>query len=57
MTLIFKKQLIVKQKKDDYLLPLFDQVLPEDELVNVATGYFEKAGVLMRKWHPPTVSV
>lgn len=50
-----RDQLIVEQKRDQSLSPLFEAVVLEDEIGNMSTGYFVK-DVLARKWTPPQAS-
>lgn len=48
-----REQLIVEQKNDQSLIPLFDAVVSGDEVEKMSTGYLLKEGVLVRKWTPP----
>ncbi len=45
-----REQLILEQKQDPTLSPMFEDVVPDETLSNVASGYFISDGVLMRKW-------
>lgn len=51
-----RDRFLVAQKQDVSLTPCFDQVSPLHEVENMATGFFLKDGVLVRKWTPPQVS-
>ena len=51
-----KDQLIVEQKRDQSLSPLFEAAVLEDEIKNMSTGYFIKNDVLLRKWTPHQAS-
>lgn len=46
-------QLIVEQKRDQSLSPLFEAAVLGDGIENMSTGYFVKDHVLMRRWTPP----
>ena len=50
-----RNQLIAEQKKDPSLAGIRQRVLSDEELVKVPEGFFNKNGVLMRKWRPPDV--
>ncbi len=45
-----REKLILEQKQDPTLSPMFEDVVPDETLSNVASGYFISDGVLMRKW-------
>ena len=49
------KTLILEQKKDSTLSSLFQNMVSEDEISSVPCCYYQKNGVLMRKWRPPDV--
>lgn len=51
-----RDQLIVEQKCDQSLSPLFEAAVSGDEIENMSTGYFVKDDVLLRKWMPPHAS-
>lgn len=48
-----REQLIVEQKRDQSLSPLFEAAVLGDEIENMSTGYFVKDDALMREWTPP----
>ncbi len=45
-----REQLILEQKQDHTLSPMFEDVVPDETLSNLASGYFISDEVLMRKW-------
>lgn len=51
-----RDQLIVEQKSDQSLSPLFEAAVLGDEIEKRSTGYFVKDDVLMRKWTPSHAS-
>lgn len=51
-----REQLIIEQKRDQSLSPLFEAVVSENEIGNMSTGDFVKDDVLMRKWTMPQAS-
>lgn len=51
-----REQLIFEQKQDPTLSPMFEDVVSDEALSNVASGYFVSDGVLMRKWTDPKMS-
>ncbi|XP_033761567.1 uncharacterized protein LOC117343335 [Pecten maximus] len=52
-----REHLIYEQNRDPELLSLRDKSLSGEERDKVPVCYFEKDGVLMRKWRPPDVGV
>lgn len=46
-----RKQLIAEYSKDVFLTPFFAEIRPEEEFDEVRVGYFDRDGILMRKWH------
>ncbi|XP_073721213.1 uncharacterized protein [Misgurnus anguillicaudatus] len=50
------EKLIHEQKQDPTLASLFEDVVLEEALLDVASGYFVSDGVLMRKWTDPKMS-
>lgn len=53
---ISHEQLIVEQRGDPPLAPVFDMVVSDDDIRDQSTGYFLRYGVLLRKWMLPNVS-
>uniref|UniRef100_A0A9J8CV35 Gypsy retrotransposon integrase-like protein 1 n=1 Tax=Cyprinus carpio carpio TaxID=630221 RepID=A0A9J8CV35_CYPCA len=51
-----REQLILEQKQDSTLSPMFEDLVSDEVLPNVASGYFVSDGVLMRKWTDPKIS-
>ena len=47
-----RSELVSEQTADPTLTELFKMVLPENEVKNLAQGYFIENGVLLRKWLP-----
>lgn len=52
-TAVPREHLKSEQRKDPSLLPLFEEI--SNNISEMATGYFLRDGVLMRKWCPPSV--
>lgn len=50
-----RSQLVEEQHSDPEIASLFQRVMPENEIANVPVGYYERNGILMRKWRPPDV--
>ncbi len=50
-------QLIVEQKRDQTLAPLFDAVVSDEEIEKMSSGSFLKDDVLVRKWTLPHASL
>lgn len=50
------EQLILEQNQDPTLSPMFEDVVSDEVLSNVTSGYFVSDGVLMRKWTDPKMS-
>ena len=48
------QELIKQQESDPDLIPLWQEVLDDDEAAKVPTCFYRKSGVLMRKWRSPT---
>ena len=53
--MLSRSQLIQEQNSDPEISNLFQRALSEDEISQVAVGYYTKNGILMRKWRPPDV--
>ncbi|XP_073732325.1 uncharacterized protein [Misgurnus anguillicaudatus] len=51
-----REKLISEQRGDQSLTALFELVVSEDELLDIASGYFLKNDILLRKWMPPHAS-
>ncbi len=51
-----RKHLISEQKCDQSLSSLYELVVSEEELADMASGYFLKNDVLLRKWTPSYAS-
>lgn len=45
-----RKHLVSEQKQDPTLSSLFDIAVSEEEIAEMASGYFHKVGVILRKW-------
>ncbi len=45
-----QEQVILEQKQDPTLSPMFEDEEPDETLSNLASGYFISDEVLMRKW-------
>lgn len=50
-----RQDLINEQKKDVTLSSLFDQVVSDENITSVSTGYLLRDNILMRKWLPNNV--
>ncbi len=51
-----RKHLIAEQNCDQSLSSLYELVVSEEELADMASGYFLKNDVLLRKWTPSYAS-
>ena len=55
--LVSRSQLRKDQHNDPEILPLLVRAFDEKEIDQVPVCFYVKNGILMRKWHPPDVSV